>query len=860
MLVSLAGCSLNFLPACMRISATLWVYHQESARNTMPERASSGQLLDYYLCMRELRKFAMLIIGFLIAGDSRSIAQNGLQIAYDTQGIQRVVYQGTVLEDVSQHPSDAFHIWHMKLTDLSGNPATCNQCGWGETNNGRSWDLGTQTWTYSFVWGSINVKFQQVGDTLNMTVTENNLANSGYILDGATIYPFVLNFPQLPAGFADVSYPQYAFETTGPGVTTADWGSGEVVAVVPDSSKPLYSGFKPTGTGTAYTPIISGTTPDGIAVFLPHNDRPVHPGESDTFTVSLRFAPSQTPTSALASDAYQNWASTWPAQLTWTDRRVIGTAYLASSPSGDPTRSGGYPNNPRRYFNDSNPADFDVTTPEGLRRFQAKVLQQAASVVTNLTALNAQGVLTWDIEGEQYPQATSYVCSPDQIAQVAPEMESTISDTNSPFYGIKLDDAYFKTITNAGFRVGVCIRPQQFTLNSDGTAQQNELPVSPIAAQLVRKMQFAHSRWGATLFYVDSNVEANGAVLDASIFQQVAAALPDSLIIPEHSTPKYYAYTAPFLTFIYHGDLGTDSTVYNYYPHAFSAILINDVLASTLAANIGPLTASVQHGDILMGHAGYAQANNPTIEQIYQAAGTPPEPPADPAPPQSPPIAPAPPEPVTTPSSPVAITSPANSASISGSIVVTGQINLNLDPAGSYLMVDGAQYGNYRASQPPYAFPLDTTTLSNGQHTLQLWAHDTGNNVNLSQAITVSIVNIPQPSGSPAPVIPTPRPSPSPSPSPATDSRVLITSPADGSTLSGTVSLGAQISATLDSAGSYLIVDGVQFGTKRVAAPPYVYSLDTTLLPNGTHTLQIWAHDTTNSVDLSPVVSVITAN
>ena len=97
-------------------------------------------------------------------------------------------------------------------------------------------------------------------------------------MDGATIYPFVLNFPQLPAGFKNIAYPQYAYETTGPGVTTADYGSGEVVAVDPNASKPLYSGYKPTGTGFAYTPIISSTTPDGLAAFDPQNDRPVRPG------------------------------------------------------------------------------------------------------------------------------------------------------------------------------------------------------------------------------------------------------------------------------------------------------------------------------------------------------------------------------------------------------------------------------------------------------------------------------------------------------------------------------------------------------------------------------------------------------
>jgi hypothetical protein len=186
---------------------------------------------------------------------------------------------------------------------------------------------------------------------------------------------------------------------------------------------------------------------------------------------------------------------------------------------------------------------------------------------------------------------------------------------------MKLDDAYFKTIRDAGFRVGVCVRPQHFTLYSNGTANQVNLSPSQIAAELIRKMRFAHDRWGATLFYVDSSVDANGGTLDPSIFQQAAAAMPDSLLIPEESTPKYYAYTAPFQTFIFHRDLGTPSSVYSLYPNAFSANLVNDVSAATLNQYRSQLTDSIRRGDILMVHADYWQDNNGTVVQMYQDAG-----------------------------------------------------------------------------------------------------------------------------------------------------------------------------------------------------------------------------------------------
>ena len=551
---------------------------------------------------------------------SAQTTHSGLQIAYGNNGIQQLKYNGVALEDLGQNPSDQFHIWHMKLTDLEGNLLKGGPFDWGEASNRKSWNVWTHTWTYWFQWGSLSVQFDQSDDTLNMNVTTRNFPDSGVIFDGAVIYPLALRFPQLPKDFTDPSWEHLAFNTTGPSVTLADFGSGAVASVFADAAKPLYTGFEPASTPNAYFPIISGTSLDNMATFFPHNDRPVMPGQVDSYTVSLRFAPSGTPVASLSADAYANWARTWPAQVNWTDRRIIGTVFLASSAEGTPNQPLGFPNNPRRYFNDNNPDDFDIRTPAGLASFQDRILQQAWSNVDSLRRLNAQGAITWDIEGQQYPHATSYVCSPDQIAQIAPEMESVISNGSSPYAGMKLDDAYFKILHDAGFRPGLCIRPQHFTLSDNGTAEQVTLSDEQVSGELIRKMKYAHDRWGATLFYVDSTVDANGGALDPGIFQQVSAALPDSLIIPEESTPKYYAYTAPFQSFIFHTDLGTPADIYNYYPSAFSVNLINDVDPGKLAQYRPQLTEAVRRGDILMVHADYWQDNNATVIQIYADA------------------------------------------------------------------------------------------------------------------------------------------------------------------------------------------------------------------------------------------------
>jgi hypothetical protein len=192
---------------------------------------------------------------------------------------------------------------------------------------------------------------------------------------------------------------------------------------------------------------------------------------------------------------------------------------------------------------------------------------------------------------------------------------------------------------------------------------------------------------------------------------------------------------------------------------------------------------------------------------------------------------------------------------LAGTVSVTAQINANLDPAGSYLMVDGTRLGTMRVSQSPYVYALDTTTLSNGNHTLQIWAHDTSNNVDLSATVSVTVANSANAS------TPTPAPTPTPTQTPPPSSYpITLAYPVTGQGISGVVSVAAIMTQALDAAGSCLMVDGAEWGFSRVGAPPYVYPLDTSILTPGQHTLQVWAHDLNNETLLSnPVAVTVTA-
>jgi hypothetical protein len=183
---------------------------------------------------------------------------------------------------------------------------------------------------------------------------------------------------------------------------------------------------------------------------------------------------------------------------------------------------------------------------------------------------------------------------------------------------------------------------------------------------------------------------------------------------------------------------------------------------------------------------------------------------------------------------------------------VSGQINVNLDAAGSYLMVDGNEIGTGRVTGAPFAYSLDTTTLPDGVHSLQIWAHDTNNDTLVSAAVSVTVSN-----GNASP-IPIPTPTPAPTPTPVTTNfPISLTFPSSGQIISGVVSVTGVITQPLDAAGSYLMVDGWEVGTHRVTGAPYIYQLDTNTLTSGQHTLQIWAHDISNDSLLSNPVTII---
>jgi len=85
-----------------------------------------------------------------------------------------------------------------------------------------------------------------------------------------------------------------------------------------------------------------------------------------------------------------------------------------------------------------------------------------------------------------------------------------------------------------------------------------------------------------------------------------------------------------------------------------------------------------------------------------------------------------------------------------------------------------------------------------------------------------------------------------------------ITSPSNGATLTGVVVVSAVASDDVGVTGVDLLVDGAKVGT--ATAPPYTFTLNSSLAPTGPHQLQTRAQDSAENVGYSAPVSVTLQN
>ena len=466
-------------------------------------------------------------------------------------------------------------------------------------------DKETGTLKISYDWGSVSCTYGQKADRLEMKLAFQNSSadtlTTMALIMMEPIFPIVPNGNVLDAGmfgyaFKYALHPLHAFPLIAdsramPPLVQIDYGNGSLVYAS--------EGLK---------------TPSGVAVpntmtldkkrylFVASLNGDVAPGKTGIVPLSLRFGAPGATVEQLAGDVLKSYREMYPMQLVWKDRRAIGSLFLAGLGRVEP-------NNPRQWI--LNNGQVDTSTDAGKAEFRKYLLQFADNSVAVLKKNDAQGMVTWDVEGQEF-QGSTYYGDPRLVSRLAPEMEWKPSP-DAP----ATIDAYFQKFRDAGLKTGVCLRPQKIVFNKDGVPIQTDATNAESAATLNAKVEYAKKRWGCTLYYVDSTVDAAGA-LDADVFRDVNKAHPDVLLMPENENLRYYAYSAPLNSFYHHRIAATPEGARMTYPGATSVLMA--VSGETPEERV-ELIKAVRAGTILMFNSWYDDPST-DVKAIYDAAKT----------------------------------------------------------------------------------------------------------------------------------------------------------------------------------------------------------------------------------------------
>ncbi|PYK04888.1 MAG: hypothetical protein DME66_08400 [Verrucomicrobia bacterium] len=456
----------------------------------------------------------------------------------------------------------------------------------------------------AYRWGRVSCAYGKQGDKITMRIEVSNA--DAKEIDELSLRLMELNFPSVRGGgtleagmfgfgFKDTasslhqypSVPSIADPQFVVPIVRVDYGTGALNFCSDDlecSVDVSHSTNPPTNTSFPF-------------MITCHD---IKPGINKTFNVSLRFGPAGSRVQDLSRDVLERYAKKYPFQINWNDRRPIGAIFLASSGINVPT-------NPRRWI--MNEGKIDITTDLGRGAFRTALLKLADDSIKVLRDANAQGVITWDPEGQEF-LASCYYGDPRLTPVLAPETE--FKDDR----GITAIDEYFEKFRRAGLKVGVCLRPQQITM-VDGKPVHDAADDHHAAQVLKDKLAYAKKRWGCTLFYIDSTVRVTNDSLNPDVFKAVADAHPDVLLIPENESMRYFAYSAPLNSYVHHKVTSTPVGARTVYPKAFSVLMAPD---GDRPEDHDALVNAVRNGDILLFNGWYSDEGVRKIKKLYQEA------------------------------------------------------------------------------------------------------------------------------------------------------------------------------------------------------------------------------------------------
>lgn len=189
---------------------------------------------------------------------------------------------------------------------------------------------------------------------------------------------------------------------------------------------------------------------------------------------------------------------------------------------------------------------------------------------------------------------------------------------------------------------------------------------------------------------------------------------------------------------------------------------------------------------------------------------------------------------VTRPAPTVVITSPANGSTVSGTISIAVSAADSIPVVWVDCFLDGHRIGMSRGSSA--TFTLNTPSLPNGTHLLQAQACDAGGNLGSSATVSINVQNVPS----------------------TTPPTVVITSPAGGTNVHGSLSIAVAATDALGITRTECYLDNELIGVHRGGTTTFYF--DTTYVVDGTHTLQARAYDPAGNVGISASINITVQN
>lgn len=463
-----------------------------------------------------------------------------IKVSFDDKGLSSIQVEGK-----ERLASRTPLIWRMKT--LSGAALMT-------TPLSSTFDQETRKYMVTYPWGSVVSTYATLPEGLRIRSVISNTSLE-------TITEVGFNMVSLAGLGEGQKLGRATFGVEGPPLIQAAGAEGSLIYALEATDRPLMLDLN-AGTDCRSKAVVVNCRVNlgGERVIVDNATaaRPIAPSAKDEFTVEVRLGGIGSNPLDLAKDFIMAYRKAHPALLNWPDRRPILRLFFGGGLAKEEAVA--------------NLKDPDNAKPPPDPKYQSLVLARMRRLVENAKLVNAQGVILWDLEGDTFPHATTYIGDPRLICLFNPQMEMVIDE------GIKI-------LTDAGLRVGVTLRPSRVVYSKEkDTAVHSHTDAKDPFLELDGKVAYAKKRWGCTLFYVDTNFfwrrygpeqKWEAGPIAPDVWKRLLAKYPDSLFIPEIADYADYQAAASYGEADM-GDYGTPELVRAIWPNSFRVIVIED--------------------------------------------------------------------------------------------------------------------------------------------------------------------------------------------------------------------------------------------------------------------------------------------